>query len=130
MVKGSGFSTVPYIELHAHSYFSLLDGVPTPEALVAQAAKWDMPALALSDHNGLYGIPRFWHAAQQAGIKAIIGCEITLAEGGGHLTLLAENQHGYSNMCRLITHAHREGEKGHAALPETSASRRWLPVLA
>ena len=113
-----GLSTMPYIELHAHSYFSLLDGVPTPEALIAQAAAWDMPALALTDHNGLYGMPRFWKAAQQAGIKAIVGCELTLAESGGHLTLLAENQHGYSNMCRLITSAHSKGKKGIAILPE------------
>lgn len=130
MVKGSGFSTVPYIELHAHSYFSLLDGVPTPEALVEQAAKWDMPALALSDHNGLYGIPRFWHAAQQAGIKAIIGCELTLENRGGHLTLLAENQQGYSNICRLITHAHREGKKGYAVLPESTLAENAAGLIA
>ena len=69
---------MPYIELHSHSYYSLLDGVPTPEDLVKQAAKWEMPAIALTDHNGLYGIPRFWKASQKAGIKAIIGCEVTL----------------------------------------------------
>ena len=130
MAKGSGFSTVPYIELHAHSYFSLLDGVPTPEALVAQAAKWEMPALALSDHNGLYGLPRFWQAAQQAGLKAIIGCELTLTQNGGHLTLLAENQRGYSNLCRLITHAHREGEKGRAALPESALAENTAGLIA
>ena len=130
MAKGSGFSTVPYIEFHAHSYFSLLDGVPTPEALVAQAAKWEMPALALSDHNGLYGLPRFWQAAQQAGLKAIIGCELTLTQNGGHLTLLAENQRGYSNLCRLITHAHREGEKGRAALPESALAENTAGLIA
>ena len=130
MAKGSGFSTVPYIELHAHSYFSLLDGVPTPEALVAQAAEWDMPALALSDHNGLYGLPRFWQAAQQAGLKAIIGCELTLAQNSDHLTLLAETQRGYSSLCRLITRAHREGEKGHAALPESALAENTAGLIA
>ena len=65
---------MPYIELHAHSYYSLLDGVPTPEALVAQAAQYQMPALALTDHDALYGAPRFWRAAQAAGIKPIFGC--------------------------------------------------------
>jgi len=130
MAKGSGFSTVPYIELHAHSYFSLLDGVPTPEALVVQAAEWDMPALALSDHNGLYGLPRFWKAAQQAGLKAIISCELTLAQNGGHLTLLAETQRGYSNLCRLITLAHREGKKGRAALPESALAENAAGLIA
>ena len=121
---------MPYIELHAHSYFSLLDGVSTPEDLIDQAAAWDMPALALSDHNSLYGMPRFWKAAQQAGIKAIVGCELTLAESGGHLTLLAENQHGYSNMCRLITSAHSKCKKGVAILPEKTLAEHTSGLIA
>lgn len=67
---------MPYIELHAHSYYSLLDGVPTPEALVAQAAQYQMPALALTDHDALYGAPRFWRAAQAAGIKPILAASL------------------------------------------------------
>ncbi len=106
-----------YVELHAHSYYSLLDGVPSPEQLVQRAADFDMPALALTDHDALYGLPRFVLAAEQAGIKPIIGAELTLANGGGHLTLLAENGAGYANLCRLITLARRDQQKGIAALP-------------
>lgn len=106
-----------YVELHAHSYYSLLDGVPSPEELVQRAVEWDMPALALTDHDALYGAPRFDRAARQAGLKPIFGAEITLVNGGGHLTLLAENDAGYANLCRLITLARRDQQKGFAALP-------------
>lgn len=106
-----------YVELHAHSYYSLLDGVPSPEQLVQQAAACAMPALALTDHDGLYGAVRFAQAAQQAGIQPIFGTELTLVNGGGHLTLLAETDTGYANLCRLITLARRDQQKGMAALP-------------
>jgi error-prone DNA polymerase len=106
-----------YVELHAHSYYSLLDGVPSPEQLVEHAAGLDMPALALTDHDALYGLPRFVSAAEQAGIKPIIGIELSLINGGGHLTLLAENSAGYANLCRLVTLARRDQQKGIAALP-------------
>lgn len=68
-----------YVELHCHSYFSLLDGVSSPEALVARAAELGMPALALTDHDAFYGVVAFWRAARAAGIKPIFGVEITLA---------------------------------------------------
>ena len=110
-----------YAELHAHSYYSLLDGVPSPEELVQRAVQLDMPALALTDRDALYGAPRFVQAAQQAGIKPILGAELTLTNGGGCLTLLAENNVGYANLCRLITLARRDQQKGFAALPW-----RWL----
>ena len=106
-----------YVELHAHSYYSLLDGVPSPEQLVQRAVDFDMPALALTDHDALYGLPRFACAAEQAGIRPIIGVELTLVNGGGHLTLLAEDSAGYANLCRLITLARRDQQKGIAALP-------------
>ena len=76
-----------------------------------------MPALSLTDHDALYGAPRFDRAARQAGINPIFGAEITLVNGGGHLTLLAENDTGYANLCRLITLARRDQQKGFAALP-------------
>lgn len=104
-----------YVELHAHSSHSLLDGVPHPEDLVAQAAAWGMPALALTDHDGLYGAVRFIQAAREAGIKPILGAEVTL-ENGSHLTLLAETRQGYANLCRLLTLAHRGQPKGTARL--------------
>jgi error-prone DNA polymerase len=121
MPKAGGFSiggaVSMYVELHAHSYFSLLDGVPSPEELVQRAVEVGMPALALTDHDAVYGAVRFEQAARQAGIKPIFGAEITLVNGGGHLTLLAESDQGYANLCRLITLARRDQQKGFAALP-------------
>lgn len=106
--------TADYVELHAHSDHSLLDGVPSPEALVVRAAELEMPALALTDHDALYGAPRFVQAAQQAGIKPILGAEMTLGVRGQdvHLTLLVETQDGYANLCRLITLARQGQAKG------------------
>ncbi|HET7218432.1 MAG TPA: PHP domain-containing protein, partial [Vicinamibacterales bacterium] len=70
-----------YIELHTASAFSFLDGASLPEALVQRAAELDYPALALLDRDGVYGIPRFHLAARRAGIKAIVGAELTIALG-------------------------------------------------
>jgi len=71
-------SEIGYVELHCHSYFSLLDGASSPEALVKRAAELGYPALALTDHNGLYGAVRFWQAAQERGLKPIVGAEVSL----------------------------------------------------
>src|SRR5258708_791228 len=70
-----------YVELHAASAFSFLDGASLPEALVDRAAQLGYPALALLDRDGVYGAPRFHLAARRAGIKAIIGAELTVAIG-------------------------------------------------
>jgi error-prone DNA polymerase len=94
-----------YIELHSHSAFSFLDGASSPEALVHRAVQLGYPALALTDHNGLYGSMAFAQAAKHEGIQAITGAEVTLLDGA-HLTLLAETPRGYANLCRLITEAH------------------------
>ena len=72
-----------YLELHASSAFSFLDGASLPEALVERAAELGYPALALLDRDGVYGIPRFHLAARRAGIRAIVGAELTLAGAGG-----------------------------------------------
>jgi len=102
-----------FVHLHVHSNFSLLDGAASVEALTEAAAKLDMEALALTDHEGLYGAVRFYQAAKQHGLKPIIGVELTVepASDGGlqypaHLVLLAEDNVGYSNLCRLVTAAH------------------------
>jgi error-prone DNA polymerase len=100
-----------YVELHCHSTFSMLDGASSPEALVDRAAALGYPALTLTDHNGLYGAVRFWRAAKERGIHPIIGAEITLNDTG-HLTLLAETQQGYANLCRLISAGQLAGQKG------------------
>jgi error-prone DNA polymerase len=104
-----------YVELHCHSNFSLLDGASHPEDLAARAKQLKMPALALTDHDGLYGAIRFYRAARQAGIKPIIGAEVTVDQEY-HLTLLARNKNGYSNLCRLITRSHLGSSKGNPSI--------------
>ena len=111
-----------YAELHCHSNFSLLDGAAHPEDLAAQAAEHGLSALAITDHDGLYGAVRFAKACPEAGVKPIIGAELTL-EGGHHLVLLAENNAGYSNLCRLISHAQLTHGKGQVALDWETLAR-------
>ncbi len=104
-----------YAELHCHSNFSFLDGASHPEDLVSRAKELGLPALALTDHDGLYGLVKFRNAAREQGISAITGAEMTL-DGGSHLTLLARDAAGYSNLCRLISHAQLGHGKGRASL--------------
>src|SRR5689334_23985326 len=94
-----------YVELHAHSAYSFLDGASRPEELAARAAELGYEALALTDHDGVYGSLEFAHAARLQGVRAITGAEVTL-EGGTHVTLLVETPAGYANLCRLLTEAH------------------------
>jgi error-prone DNA polymerase len=111
-----------YVELHCHSNFSLLDGASHPEDLVSRAADLGMPALALTDHDGLYGAIRFYKACIKAGIKPVIGAEIALGDGN-HITLLARNNKGYANLCRLITRAQLKNKKGSPALDLSGLAR-------
>jgi error-prone DNA polymerase len=94
-----------YVELHAHSAYSFLDGTSLPEELAARAAQLGYDALALTDHNGVYGSLEFAHACKHFGVRAITGAEVTLA-GGAHVTLLCESRRGYANLCRILTDAH------------------------
>lgn len=105
-----------YVELHAHSAYSLGDGVDSPQALVARAAQLGMPALALTDHNAVYGAVPFVRACQQHGVRPILGAELTLA-GGFHLTLLVADATGWRNLCTLISIAQHRAPKGQAVLP-------------
>ncbi|SMB97119.1 error-prone DNA polymerase [Thermanaeromonas toyohensis ToBE] len=100
-----------FAHLHVHSYFSFLDGSASPEELVKKAAELEMPAIALTDHFNVSGAVRFYRAAKEAGIKPILGAEVTL-EGGYHLTLLAIGFRGYANLCRLLTRAHLSNPRG------------------
>jgi error-prone DNA polymerase len=98
-----------YIELHARSAFSFLEGASVPEKLADVCAQYQMPAMALLDRDGVYGAPRFHLAAQKLKIKAHIGAEITSLLGGTEpgnllrLPLLCASREGYQNLCRLIT---------------------------
>src|SRR5919198_591244 len=94
-----------FVELHAHSAYSFLDGASLPEELAARAAELGHAALALTEHDGLYGSLEFAHAAKAFGIRPITGAEVTLTDGS-HATLLVESAGGYANLCRLLTAAH------------------------
>lgn len=99
-----------FVHLHTHSPFSFLDGATGIETLVAETARFGMSALALTDHNTIAGLPELHKWAAVYGIKPISGAELTL-EDGSHLTVLAENQEGYINLCRLLTLAHHGEER-------------------
>jgi error-prone DNA polymerase len=109
-----------YVELHAHSAYSFLDGASQPEELAVRAAELGYTALALTDHDGVYGSLEFAHAAKHLGVRPITGAEVTLA-GGSHVTLLVESPQGYANLCRILTSAHagtrRPGHEEDAPLP-------------
>jgi len=133
---------VSYVELHCHSSYSFLDGASQPEELAARAAELGYEALALTDHDGVYGSLEFAHAAKALGVRPITGAEVTLASGVGstepprsggvgfagpvagrraHVTLLVESRRGYANLCRLLTAAHagtrRAGREDGESLP-------------
>lgn len=111
----SDLTSGAYAELHCHSYFSLLDASSSPEVLAARAKQLGLRALAITDHNSMAGAVRFWVAAREAGLHAVFGAEVTIGAEGmaeddySHLTLLAETQRGYANVCRLLTRAHLRG---------------------
>ena len=114
---------VPYAELHCHSNFSFLDGASHPEELAEEATRLGLEALALTDHDGLYGIVRFAEAAREVGLPTVFGAELTLDlpraqvgepdPAGRHLVVLARSPAGYARLARVISGAHlRGGEKG------------------
>ncbi len=101
-----------YVELHSHSAFSFLDGASLPDELVGAAAKLGYRALALTDHNGVYGAMEHAQAASALGLRALHGAEVDFTddvggpEGSRHLTLLVQDHRGWANLCRLLTRAH------------------------
>jgi error-prone DNA polymerase len=133
-----------YIELHTASAFSFLDGASLPERLVERAVELGYPALALLDRDGVYGAPRFHVAAKKAGVRALIGAELTIRTGAGavrasptvsgrspraspaawsphpprlwRLPVLVASREGYRNLCRLVTRMKLEAPKGEGAL--------------
>src|SRR5213080_288763 len=121
----------PYVELHAHSAYSFLDGASLPEELAARAAELGYEALALTDHDGLYGSMEFAQAAKAFGIRPITGAEVTL-EDDHHLTLLAMDREGYGNLCRLLSTAHLTSERKdpHLAYAELAQHTRGLIALS
>ena len=101
-----------YVELHAHSAFSFLDGASLPDELAATAVELGYDAFALTDHDGLCGSMEFAQAASGLGLRAIHGAEMAL-EDGRHVTLLVEDAAGWRNLCHIITAAHvHDRDKG------------------
>jgi error-prone DNA polymerase len=118
---------VPYAELHSHSNFSFLDGASHPEELAEEAARLGLEALALTDHDGMYGAVRFAQAARAVGLPTVFGAELTLGlppgagkrghrhrpdPGGEHLVVLARGPGGYARLCRAVSTAQMAGAKG------------------
>ena len=119
---------VPYAELHAHSSYSFLDGASSPAELAEEAERLGLHALAVTDHDGFYGIVRFAEAAEQLHVQTVFGAELSLADdpfsaaparggpadpGGSHLLVLARGEEGYHRLAAAITHAQLAGgEKG------------------
>jgi error-prone DNA polymerase len=99
-----------YVELHAHSAFSFLDGASHPDELARAAADLGHEALAITDHDGVWGAMEFAQSCRTLGVRPIVGAEMTVGprDGGFHLTLLVESGVGWRNLCRLITEAHRD----------------------
>src|SRR4029077_2748124 len=104
----------PYVELHARSAFSFLEGACLPEELAGACAEFNMPAMGMVDRNGVYGAPRFHMAAKKAGVRAHIGSEITCTNGWTY-PLLVETREGYQNLCRLVTRMKLRAKKGEGA---------------
>jgi DNA polymerase III subunit alpha len=112
-----------FVHLHVHSEYSLLDGAAQLEKLVAKAKALRFPAIALTDHGNLFGAVDFYLAAQKAGVKPIVGCELYIApgsrtergsqdggyEGANHLTVLVRDLTGYQNLIKLVSKAYLEG---------------------
>jgi error-prone DNA polymerase len=131
-----------YIELHTASAFSFLRGASLPEALVDRAAELGYPALALLDRDGVYGAPRFHKAATAAGIRPIIGAELTMTGASDPglqssavtwpLPVLCESREGYRNLCRLVTRMKMRAPKGDGALAleDLDGSTAGLVALA
>ncbi|WP_291795187.1 error-prone DNA polymerase [Brevibacterium sp.] len=131
----------PYAELHVHSDFSFLDGASDPEELVETAAAAGLTGIALTDHNGLYGAPRFAAAAAAHGIATVFGAELSLGltaripgqvdPAAEHLLVLARGVDGYRSLSAALTRAHLAGEKNRpvfdreALLAHTRESGQW-----
>ncbi len=114
-----------FVHLHLHTQYSLLDGANKISALIPRVKKLGMPAVAMTDHGNMFGAVEFYKRAVEAGVKPILGCEVYVApksrtdrigrsddyeaSGNYHLTLLAMNEDGYKNLCRLVTRGYTEG---------------------
>ena len=111
-----------YTELHARSAFSFLEGASSPEELAAACKENGMASMALLDRDGVYGVPRFYQAANKLSIRAHIGAEVTAAEGWRY-PLLVQSRGGYQNLCRLITLMKLRAAKGEGEVSPSEVAK-------
>jgi error-prone DNA polymerase len=117
-----------YIELHARSAFSFLEGASLPEELAGVCAELESPAMALLDRDGVYGVPRFHLAAKKISLRAHIGAEVTSAEGWRY-PLLVETRAGYQNLCRLITRMKMAARKGEGSVSAEEVAEKAVGLI-
>ena len=123
----------PYVELHCHSAFSLLDGASHPAELVDRAVELGYHALAITDHDELGGIVAFAQAGEGDALECIVGAEITVEGEGGvphHLVLLAEDRAGYGNLSTMITRARMDCPRGRPSLPLSTVAAHAKGLFA
>jgi len=104
-----------YVPLWCKSNFSFLEGASHPEELVDEAQRLGLPALALTDRDGVYGIVRAHVSARQTGLKLLVGAQVSV-DDGSVIVLLVQNRSGYANLCRLLTRGRLRSEKGESAV--------------
>src|SRR3984957_4423182 len=117
-----------YVELHARSAFSFLEGVSSPEELAGACKALQMPAMALLDRDGVYGAPRFHMAAAKCSIRAHPGAEVTSAEGWRY-PLLVESREGYQNLCRLVTRMKLRARKGEGSVAAEEVAQKACGLI-
>ncbi len=121
--------TVPYAELHCKTNFSFLEGASHPSELVTQAAMLGYTGLAVTDRNSLAGVVRAHVAAKEAGLKLVVGAEVTPIDSSPIL-LWAMNRHGYGQLCRLLTRGRRQAPKGECRLAFADVAEHSSGLLA
>src|SRR6266536_3162511 len=114
-----GNRMTPFVHLHCHTDYSLLDGACEITQLMDLVVEQKMPAIAMTDHGNLFGAVEFYNAAKNKGIHPVIGCEVYVSQQGhktrsetdryNHLVLLCESQEGYRNLIKLVSTAYLEG---------------------
>jgi DNA polymerase-3 subunit alpha len=131
---------LPFVHLHCHTDYSLLDGACEISQLMKVVAGQNMPAVAMTDHGNLFGAVEFYNAGKAAGIHPVIGCEVYVAKGShtersdnsryNHLVLLCENQEGYRNLIELVSTGFLDGFYYKPRIDKDLLSRRSKGLIA
>ena len=106
----------PHVPLWTKSNFSFLEGASHPEELIERAHELGITALALTDRDGVHGIPRAHVRAEELGVKLIVGAQVSLQDEEAKVVLLAQDRAGYGNLCQLLSKGRLRCEKGRSAV--------------